>query len=296
MNTIKKSVPFLLAAFLLLQGMTASAQEEKTSKVHLKVMTNDEVTVDTTFQIATGADSDELKKMIQEITGIEDLDLHVYHTGELHAHSMLMKKHGSDSLKTVALVVSSDDELKDLEIIKEDGVAWVSKEGTGESKIIVKSGKGDEHVYAIISGDEKDIKIIGDKANVVKVIHEGDLEEGMEEKAGAYVVVKEKTDLDDVEEIVIKKKDGNVIIMKGDEIQSIKGKGVYIKSSDDAESFDIFLKNGEDGTVVVKKDVKVIKKENDEGEEEIEIIIMEKDTSKAKVEIKEKKAEKKEKK
>ncbi len=292
MKKIKKRFPFLVAVFMLLLGTIVSAQDEEKTKVRLKVLKNDEVTVDTTLQVASGADSDELKDLIREITGIEDLDLHLYHSGEMQSHSMIMKKYGTDSLNRVALFVSRDDELKDLEFIEEDDVAWVIKADTGDHKIMVRSGKGDEHVYAIISGDEKDLKVITRKADMVKVIHEGDLEEVDEDKAVVYDVVKKKADLDDVEEIVIKKKDGNVIIMKGDEIDKASGGHVYVKVSGDKEgAMDIFLQDNKDGTIVVKKDVKVIKKEDEEGEEVIEIVIMEKDTTKAKKEVKEKKAE-----
>ncbi len=228
MKASKKSFPFLLVTLTLFLGMTAFAQDEEKTKVHLKVMQNDEVTVDTTLQITSGADSDELKKLIQEIAGIEDIDLQVLSSGDLHTHAIKLKKEGTDSLKSVAIFVG-----------------------------------------------EKDLKRVD------------------EDKVGVYYVVKEKADLDDVEEIVIKKKDGNVIIMKGDEIQDIKGGNVYIKTYDDEEgTFDVFLKNDEGGTIVVKKNVKVIKKQNEEGEEEIEITIIKKDTSKEKKEIKEKKAEK----
>jgi len=139
MKTSKKSFPFLLVTLTLFLGMTAFAQDEEKTKVHLKVMQNDEVTVDTTLQVTSGTDSDELKKLIQDI----------------------------------------------------------------------------------------------------------------------------------------------------------KGGNVYIKTYHDEEgTFDVFLKNDEDGTVVVKNNIKVIKKQNEEGEEEIEITIIKKDTSKEKKEIKEKKAEK----
>jgi len=228
MKASKKSFPFLLVTLTLFLGMTAFAQDEEKTKVHLKVMQNDEVTVDTTLHITSGADSDELKKLIQGIAGIEDIDLQVLRSGDLHTHAIKLKKEGTDSLKSVAVFVGE----KDLEKLDED-------------------------------------------------------------KVGAYYVVKEKTDLDDVEEIVIKKKDGSIIIMKGDEIQDIKGGSVYIKThNDEAGTFDVFLKNDKDGTVVVKNNVKVTKKQNKEGEAEIEITIVKKDTTEEKKEIKEKKAEK----
>jgi len=293
MKASKKSFPFLLVTLTLFLGMTAFAQDEEKTKVHLKVIQNDEVTVDTTLQVTSGAESDELKKLIQEIAGIEDIDLQVLSSGDLHTHAIKLKKEGTDSLKTVAVFVGVDGELTDLEFIEEDEQVWVSKGGVDDHTIIMKSGKGDAKVYAVVSGDKKDIKVIHEKADSLKVILEKDLKRVDEDKVGVYYVVKEKTDLDDVEEIVIKKKDGNVIIMKGDEIQDIKGGNIYIKTYDDEEgTFDVFLKNDEDGTVVVKNNVKVIKKQNEEGEEEIEITIIKKDTTKEKKEIKEKKAEK----
>ena len=293
MKTSKKRFFFFLTTILLFLGMTVFAQEEEKTKVHLKVMNNDEVTVDTTFHVSSGADSDELKKMIQEITGIEDLDLHISNKGELHTHGIKMTKEGSASAKTIAVFVGEDQNELDIEIDEGNEIVWVKKGDTDDHKIILKSGKGDEIAYVISSGDNKEIKVIQEKGDVVKVIHEDDLEEVGEDKAAAYYVVKNKTGLDDVEEIVIKKKDGSVIILEGDEIKNLEGENFFIKTHDDeGVKFDIYLKNEKDGTVVVKKDVKVRKKEGETGEEEIEIVIMEKDTTKAKKEIKEKKAEK----
>ncbi len=293
MKTRKKRFLFFLTIIILFLGMTAFAQEEEKTKVHLKVMKNDELAVDTTFQVSSGADSDELKKMIQEITGIEDLDLHILNQGELHTHAIKMKKEGSASAKTVAVFIGEDKHELDIEIDDDNEIVWIEKGDTADHKIIVKTGKGNEIAYVVSSGDDKDLKVIQEKADVVKVIREDDLEELDEDKADAYYVVKNKTGLGDVEEIVIKKKDGNVIIMKGDEIEKVSGGNVYVKISGDKEgAMDIFLQDDEDGTVVVKENVKVIKKKGETGEEEIEVVIMKKDTTKAKKEIKEKKAEK----
>jgi len=290
MKTIKKKFFFFLATFILFLGMTAFAQDEVKTKVHLKVIENDETTVDTTLMVTSGADSDELKQLIQEITGIEDLNLHLYSSGDLHAHAVKMKKEGADSLNTVAVFVGEDDEQIDIELDKEGKYVWVSKGDVDDHQIILKSGKDDKNIYAVVSANTKDIKVMQVKGDSLKMIHEKDLVEVDKDKLGVYYVVKGKTDLDDVEEIVIKKKDGNVIIIKGDEIQNIKGDNIYLRTYDDEEgTFDVFLKNEEDGTVVVKKNVKVTKEKDEEGEEEIVITIMKKDNTQEKKKKKEKK-------
>lgn len=252
MKKIKQTVPFLLAAMMLIQGINAFAQDEKQDKVRLKVIKNDTMTVDTTLMVTTGADGDELKKMIQEITGMEDLAIQVLSSGDLEKHGIKMIMADRDSMKRVAVYVRDEDDLEDIELIEEDEMLSVSKVGVADHHIIVQSGKGEGKVYAIISGD--------------------------------------KMDMDDVEEIVIKKKDGNVFIMKGDEIQNIKGDKIYLKTSvDDKGSYLILPDEDHDGMVIVKKDVKVIKKE---GEQEIEIIIMQTGKEKEAKEVKKEKAEK----
>jgi len=352
MKTITLRFVFLLAVFMLFNSLLALAQEDEKTKVRLKVKKNDTVTVDTTLYVKSGADSDELKKLIKEFSGIEDLDLHIFCSDDLHTHTYTMKKGGCDSLKTVAVFVGEDAEIMDIEIDKKEGkyvvvkkkitseegekleayahakgdhititknmhvevdtLETLSEEGEQQVRVTIKSGdKGGEHVVWVSKdkandhhvimksgeGDEKDLELIHKKGNVVKVLSEEDLEKIGKDEKGNYYVITRKSGLGEDDEIVIKKKDGNVVIMKGDEIHDIKGHNVYIKTYDDKEgSFDIFLDKDEDGTVIVKKSIKVMKKKGEDGEEEIEITIEEGDETKLKEGTKEKKVVKKKKK
>lgn len=226
MKTIKTRSAFLLAAFILLQSLFAFAQEGDKTKVHLKVKKNDEVMVDTTLYVKSGADSDELKKLIKEFSGVEDLDIHLFKSDKLHTHAYTMKKMGGDSLKTVAVFVGEDDEAMNIKV-KIDTLETLIEECEKQVRISIKSGdEGDSHVW-VSKGEADDHHII------MKSDPEGD------------------------KEITIKKKDG---------------------------------------TVVVKKNIKVVKKKGEEGEEVIEITIEEGDKAKVKEGTKEIKVEKEKKK
>lgn len=312
MKTITLRFVFLLAVLMLFNSLLALAQEDEKTKVHLKVKKNDAITLDTTLFIKSGADSDELKNLVKEFAGIEGLDLQMISSDDIHVHAYKMKK-GSDSLKTVAIIVGEDDEVDTLNTLTDEGekqvqitiksgdkndeFVWVSKDSIDDKHIIMKSGKGDEMVFGIVSGDEKDLELIHKKGDILNIISEEDLEKIGKDEKGNYYIVRKKSDIGEDDEIVIKKKDGNVVIMKGDEIHGIKGKNVYIKTYDNEEgSFDIFLDKDEDGTVIVKKSITVMKKKGEDGEEEIEITIEEGDETKLKEGTREKKVVKKKKK
>ena len=66
MKTIVKRSLILLAGMVLFQGYGAFAQEEDKTKVHLKVKKDDTLTLDTTLHIKTGAESVELKKLLEK--------------------------------------------------------------------------------------------------------------------------------------------------------------------------------------------------------------------------------------
>ena len=106
---------------------------------------------------------------------------------------------------------------------------------------------------------------------------------------GNYYIIK-RTDSGD-NEIVIKKKDGKVIIIEGDDVHELHAKDIFIDKDDDGDKIGIYVTEGADGTVLVKKKVTVVKKK-EEGEEEREIeIIIEEGTKKEGKETKEKKTE-----
>lgn len=357
---VKKSLLFLVAA-LLFQGLTAFAQDEGKTKVHLKVKKNDEVTLDTTLYIKSGADSDELKKLLQKYTDTEDMNLHILSSDDLHKHNAFkVMEHGGDSLRTIVVTAGDEADNVDIEIHEKDGQHvmikkkvsgvegekaatyayikadnitmskdikiridtletldekgekqvrmaiktddeggehfWVSKSKEGEHHIIMKAGEGGEKVFAIVGGDTTDIKVLHEKGDFIEVIKDADYKKIGKNEKGNYYIVKRASDLEEGEEIVIKKKDGNVVIMEGDEIHDLKGKNVYIKTYDGKEgTIDIFLEKGDDGTVVAKKNIQVIKKKDENGEEVIEVIIEEGDTMKVKKEKKEEKVVKKKK-
>jgi hypothetical protein len=360
MKTIAKKVLFLLAVAVLFQGLSAFAQEDKT-KVHLKVKKQDEVTLDTTLFIQSGSENDELKKLIQKYTDMDDIHLHILHEGDLHKeHAYKVMKKGTDSLHTVIVTTGDKHEDMDIEILEKDGKhvmikkkvssddsekayvyaydkgnyvaltskdikvkidtleavdekgekqvrvtiksggeggehVWVSKGKEDGHRIIMKHGEGDDKVFAIVSGDSVGEFIHDIKADFIEVISEEEVKKMGKDKKGNFYVVKKMSDLDEGEEIVIKQKDGSVVIMKGDEVHDLKGENVYIKTYDDKEgAIDIFLEKGKDGTVVVKKNIKVVKKVDEEGEEYIEVVVEEGDKVKKKEVKEEKKKVKKE--
>ncbi|UCG27775.1 MAG: hypothetical protein JSV24_00005, partial [Bacteroidales bacterium] len=145
MKTVKLKTELILAAIFFFSSVLAFTQEKDKTKVHLKVKKDEVVTLDTTFYIKSGSESDELKNLISEFAEIEDLDL--YRIDE-HGHFYLdsgMKKVDSDSIKTIVLTVD-DDEFMDIEIEEEDGkyvtVKRKIRSGTGEKAVAYSYSKG----------------------------------------------------------------------------------------------------------------------------------------------------------
>lgn len=175
----------------------------------------------------------------------------------------LYVKSGSDSdeLKSLIHELAEIDDF-DLHIMGEKGHYFlghhIEKTGSDSVKTVVVTVDDDEHINIKI--DKEDVK--------------------------AFAIVSGD------DEIVIKKKDGKVIIMEGDDIRELHAKDIFIEKDKEGDEIDIYLKKGDDGTVLVKKKVTVIKKkEEGEEEREIEIIIEEKENKEEKA-AKEKKTEK----
>lgn len=305
MKTEKCKMAFLFTALFLLVNILSIAQEEDIKNVRLKVVKNNETTLDTSFVMDT--DKEALHKKIHELTGIEvksftDFDLeHGKHGYKYIAFfdedkecedldSLMAKKE-----KLAAIHKEMFDEME-IEIDKDDFV-WIGKDA-GVIMVIEDDDtvKIKKHKKIVKPGEESEVKIIkkGDQKFII-IDEEG--EKWIEkDKGGDYFIKKIKSG-EEGEYVIIKKKGGKVFIFSDDEainhekVHVIKGdkKRTYIitkehKSGDrkhtivkedinvinDGKMIKIIVEKDEDGTIIEKKiNIMKVKEEG----EEIEVII-----------------------
>lgn len=305
MKTEKCKMAFLFTALFLLVNVLSFAQEEDIKNVRLKVVKNNETTLDTSFVMDT--DKEALHKKIHELTGIE-----------LKLFAGFDLKHGKHGYKYMAFF-DEDKECEDLDSLmaKKEKLAAIHKEMFDEMEIEIDEddfvwiGK-DAGVIMVIEDDDtvkikKHKKIVkpGEESEV-KIIKKGDHEfiiideEGEKwiekDKGGDYFIKKIKSG-EEGEYVIMKKKGGKVFIFsdyeaehldriyvtKGDkkrtyiitkEHKSGDGKHTIVKEDidviDDGEMIKIIVETDEDGTIIEKKiNIMKVKEEG----EEIEVII-----------------------
>lgn len=310
MKTEKCKMTFLFTALFLLVNILSFAQEEDIKNVHLKVVKNNETTLDTSFVMDT--DKEALHKKIHELTGIE-----------MKLFTGFDLKHGKHGYKYMAFF-DEDKECEDMDslIAKKEKLAAIHKEMFDEMEIEIDEddfvwiGK-DAGVIMVIEDDDtvkikKHKKIVkpGEKSKV-KIIKKGDHEfiiideEGEKriekDKDGNYFIKKIKSG-EEGEHVIIKKKGGNVFIISDDEAHHHDS--VYVKKGDKKKTY-VITKDHKSGDVkhtIVKEDmefvteegkrVKVIVKDDEDGtiiEKKINIIKVKEEGKKIEViiEIKE---------
>ena len=301
MKTLRPLI-FSLSLFgLIIMGVNG---QEAAKKVHLKVVKGGVTTIDTVFS-ASDLEDEDLHKKISELAGVdlemihgEDMSIHAghkEHSGHKEAHSysyvtvdddegsegkvkkkIIVKKSGEgEETEDVTYIYSTDEDMKKGErvyIIKGDSGTRVTKEG---NVMIVTSG-GEKNVWVTKEGEEKE-------TTTVIVKHVGDGEEGESEKViiiedgkeihekGEHYLIEE---LDEdhkghVKVIKIKKGEGDseevtITVITDDELHmDHKHKG----------DVNVVVSEGKSGTVIVKKDIEVVKT-IDEGGEVIEITVV----------------------
>jgi len=255
MKTEKCKIAFLFTALFLLVNVLSFAQEEDIKNVRLKVVKNNETTLDTSFVMDT--DKEALHKKIHELTGIE-----------MKLFAGFDLKHGKHGYKYMAFF-DEDKECDDTVKIK-------------------------KHKKIIKPGEESEVKIIkkGDHEFIIK--DEEDEKWIEKDKGGDYFIKKIKSG-EEGEYVIVKKKEGKVFIFSDDEAEHLdsvtkgdkkrtyfitkehkSGDGKhtivkeYIDVSDDGEMIKIIVEKDEDGTIIEKKiNIMKVKEEG----EEIEVII-----------------------
>jgi len=163
MKTEKCKMAFLFTTLFLIVNVLSFAQEEDIKNVRLKVVKNNETTLDTSFVMDT--DKEALHKKIHELTGIE-----------MKLFTGFDLKHGKHGYKYMAFF-DEDKECEDTVKIK-------------KHKKIVKQGEESEvKIIKIIVEKDEDGTIIEKKINIMKVKEEGDeieviieIKEGKEKK------------------------------------------------------------------------------------------------------------------
>ena len=238
MKTLRPLILSLSLFGLVFMGVHG---QETGKTVHLKVIKGGETTVDTVFS-ASELEDEDLHKKISELAGV---DFEIMHEGDMSMHAG-HKEHASHKEGHSFTYVTVDDfEESDGKVKKK----IIIKTG-GEGVIIKTDGEGE--------GESEEVIIIKDG----KEVHD----------KGEYIIIKELEKDDDghVQVIKVKKGDGDseevrVEITANTELHKSHEKkgGVYVVVGDD-----------KDGTIIVHKDVKVLKSIGEDGEViEITVVI-----------------------
>ncbi len=257
MKTEKCKMAFLFTALFLLVNVLSFAQEEDIKNVRLKVVKNNETTLDTSFVMDT--DKETLHKKIHELTGIEmklfngfdlkhgkhgykymaffDEDIECDDTVKIKKHKKIVKP-GEES--EVKIIKKGDHEFI---IIDEEGEKWIEKDKGGDYFIKkIKSGEEGEYVIVKKKGGKVFISSDDEAPHHEKVhVTKGD-------RKRTYIIIKEH-----------KSGDGKHTIVKED-----------IDVINDGEMIKIIVEKDKDGTIIEKKiNIMKVKEEG----EEIEVII-----------------------
>ncbi len=225
----------MIAGIFIWSAAGVKAQDDS-KNVHLKVVKNGEITIDTVF-LAADLDDEALQEKISELTG-----------GDFK----MKHNHDSDGDYSYAyLKVDNDEDGDGKEVMKK--------------KIIITEKADDQekekHVY-ILTGDEESIEAQDGKVIIVDsdggknvwVTKEKD-EEGTEIK-----IIKVKKEKNGEKEITVK-------VITDDEVLS---------DNDENEDIVVYIVDGKDGTEIVNKKVERIEKIEEGGETiEITVVVSE---------------------
>ncbi len=231
----------LIVSFLFFVSLTAGNifAQDSNKKIHLKVIKNGEISIDTSFT-AENLEGSDLHKKISELAGV-DIDLHKSHEG--HMHMVHDGEHGNHT--------------------------WTSHEKKGNKVIIMKSdsdedddGKSKKVTYFYSTGDDDNFSMKNDSSFII------DADTIIIKKHGKVIVI--DGDDNDFEgtskETGKKEKDVEITVIKSD---GTEGQEVFIVKTgepEDGEKVIIKKIEGDDSTKVHK--IKVIKVQKGDGDEE----------------------------
>ncbi|MQY80399.1 MAG: hypothetical protein GH151_14625 [Bacteroidetes bacterium] len=297
MKTEKCKMAFLFTALFLLVNVLSFAQEEDIKNVRLKVVKNNETTLDTSFVMDT--DKEALHKKIHELTGIElKHGKHGYKYMTFFDEDKECEDLDSLMAKKEKLAAIHKEMFDEMEIeIDKDDFVWIGKDA-GVIMVIEDDDtvKIKKHKKIVKPGEESEVKIIKKGDHEFIIIDEEGEKWIEKDKGGDYFIKKIKSG-EEGEYVIMKKKGGKVFIFsdyeaehldriyvtKGDkkrtyiitkEHKSRDGKHTIVKEDidviDDGEMIKIIVEKDEDGTIIEKKiNIMKVKEEG----EEIEVII-----------------------
>jgi|GEM_PF-6042490 len=259
MKTEKCKMAFLFTSLFLLVNVLSFAQEEDIKNVRLKVVKNNETTLDTSFVIDT--DKEALHKKIHELTGIE-----------VKSFTGFDLKHGKHGYKYMAFF-DEDKECEDLDSLmaKKGKLAAIHKEMFDEMEIEI---------------DEDDFVWIGKDAGVIMVIEDDEARHHDRvyvtkgDKKRTYIITKEHKSGEEIHSIVKKdmefiNDEGKLIkiIVEKDEDGTIIDKKINImKVKEEGEEIEVIIEieEGKEKKEGKEKEIeKVIKKKKEKKESKV---------------------------
>ncbi len=176
MTVMKKYLlSVIMGSFLLLLFgfQSTMSQDSKSSKIQITITEDDQVTTDTTFELAEGQDPEMIKKMISHMAGG---DFHASHSGDKKMMDINM-----DSIKEahpdakVLVIKNKDGEITVKEVDDEHEMHF-GDEGHGEhgehhKMMIIGEGDVSEKHTVIIHSD---VDCEGKGKNIEVIVHSGD--------------------------------------------------------------------------------------------------------------------------
>jgi hypothetical protein len=261
---------FALSLVMLIGVQQTRAQKEKTSTITITITEDDEVTTDTTFELAEGQDPEMIKKMVTHMAGGDmhkvhiSQDVHMSHKGDnkmvwitedgehntWHAEEM-MEDINIDSIKEAhgggkVMVMKDEDGNITVKELDDEHAMHMGDDmhGAHGEMMFIESGEDGEVITIKKMKSGEDLMMIHEDGDVHKqyrvIIHTDDGDSDGKEKT-IEVIVHGDEDMEWVE--------------KGDVDENVE---VYVIKTDDGEE-----------VKVIKKKVKVEIEEDDDGEKEV---------------------------
>jgi hypothetical protein len=166
-----------LGVFLSFTVHPLAAQDEKKTTLTIVIEEDDEVTVDTSFELKEGQDPEMIKKVVSHLAG-EDIHMKISKGKPHGGKKVLVLKEDNGDFTVREL--GEDEDCKHTVEMKDHHMVIVTEEGDeeGETKVIVKSTGEDEGdmeklINVYVTTDEEDCE--GKEENVdIYVIKKGD--------------------------------------------------------------------------------------------------------------------------
>ncbi len=254
---MKKTLLYLFPALFLalLPGIQhTSAQEEKSSKVHITITEGGEVSTDTTFELDGGQDPEMIKKMIEHLAG-----------GDMHAKHMshdVYVSHSGD--KKMVWIGGDDDECLHSKHMMSDINIDSIREAHGDAKILVIKKKNGKITVKELENEHElhmDDDLHGEHHEMVFIESEEDGE--------VVHIMKSKGDETTEHKVIIHSDDGDCkakeqkikVIVEGDEDFEWTNEG-------EDENVEVYIiKKGDEDVKVIKKKVRIeVEEEKEAGE------------------------------